>query len=149
MKIKRPTEPRLFFSKGEKKTIVEAIKKAEKQTSGEIRVHLERKKALDMMDHARMIFEKIGMTKTALKNGVLIYLNTKTREFTVLGDLGIHQKVGSDFWAEAVFIMEKHFSEDRFADGIGEAIIKIGEKLAVFFPRQITDHNELPDELSH
>ena len=145
----RSKTPFLFFSRREKKAILSAIREAEKCTSGEIRVHLDRKKIDNAEQRAREIFEKIGMTKTAARNGVLIYLNTHTRQFTLLGDQGINSKVPPTTWQETVRQMEENFRNNRFADGIVAAVTEIGEKLKTHFPHQKNDVNELPDKISY
>jgi len=149
MKIERSLNPILFFSKEEKKDVVEAIQVAEKKTSGEIRVHLERKLKDDHLKHAESLFEKLGMTQTEKRNSVLIVLGVKSKRFAVLADQGIHEKVGQDFWEELVGRMQAKFREDRFAEGLTEAIASIGKKLSQYFPYERDDVNELPDEISY
>lgn len=149
MKIERSSMPYFFFSRKEKEAICAAIREAEKSTSGEIRVHLERKADQNIVEHAARVFEKIGMTKTELRNGVLIFIGVKTKRFAILGDSGINEKVGEDFWSEEAKIMEAHFKEDRFADGICAAVIRVAEKLSLYFPHQRNDVNELPDSISY
>lgn len=141
--------PVFFFSKKEKQKILAAIGEAEKNTSGEVRVHLEYRVKGDLVDHAKKVFEKIGMTKTAQRNGVLIFLTTKDKKVAILGDAGIHERVGQDFWNEEVSLMQKYFRENRFAEGVAEAVLRVGEKLKSFFPCQAGDKNELPDGISY
>ncbi len=142
--------PALFFSRKEKERIQSAIREVEKETSAEIRVHLERRqKGRDTLEQARESFERIGMTATQEKNGILIFLCPETRRFAVLGDSGIHEKVSQDFWEEISRAMKPHFLQDRFADGIVEAVEKIGSRVKKFFPRKTGDRNELPDNISH
>lgn len=148
MKNVRSSHPRLFFSKKEKKQIVLAIREAESKTSGEIRLHLEKGKETDVVAQARKIFEEKGMTKTAARNGVLIYLSTQKHAFAVIGDTGINEKVPAGFWDSIVAVMQSHFKENRFADGLCEGIDHIGQKLQTYFPCQKDDLNELSDEIS-
>jgi len=122
---------------------------AEKKTSAEIRVHLERKAKPDILAHAQSRFEKLGMTATQDHNGVLIFMGIRSKRFAVIGDSGIHQKVAPEFWNDIVHSMMTAFKEDRFADGIIEAIGIIGDKLSAHFPYQAGDVNELPDEISY
>ncbi|MDO8519283.1 MAG: TPM domain-containing protein [Deltaproteobacteria bacterium] len=145
----RTKTPVLFFSKKEKEAIVRAIVEAEKCTSGEIRVHLESGQVSGAKERAKEIFEAIGMTQTVGRSGVLIYLNTRGHEFAILGDAGIHAKVGPDYWQDTAARMERCFREDRFADGIAQAVREIGEKLKTHFPCGLRDVNELPDEISY
>jgi uncharacterized membrane protein len=145
----RSTFPILFFSRKEKARVISVIREAEKQTSGEIRVHLERRFKGDGLAHAKEIFERLRMTDTQERNGVLILLSTGTRDFFVLGDKGIDEKVPQNFWEEITQGMSQCFKEDQFADGLTEAILKIGEKLKTYFPFKRDDSNELPDGLSY
>ena len=145
----RSPEPILFFSRKEKKQITAAIREAEKRTSGEIRVHLTGRSREDILAHAKEIFEKIGMTKTGARNGVLIFLEVKSKRFAVIGDAGIHERVPEGFWDEIAQRMALHFSKNHFADGMIEGIRSTGEKLKEYFPRARDDRNELPDEISY
>jgi uncharacterized membrane protein len=139
---------RHFFSKLDSDRIVEAIAAAEKKSSGEIRVHVTRRKPDNLEERARRRFELLGMTKTALRNGVLIYIAPKLRKFQVLGDAGIHEKCGDDFWKATAAEMEIHFRRGAFTEGILHGIAKAGDLLAEHFPRQADDVNELPDEVT-
>jgi len=139
----------LFFSKKEKKQIEKAIQDAEMNTSGEIRVHLERKAKADILSHAAEMFQKMGMTKTEAHNGVLFFMGVQSRRFAIIGDAGINEKVPPHFWNDIVEPMAQRFKEDEFADGLSEAILKIGEKLKEYFPYHRADINELPDEISY
>jgi len=147
--LMRITYPVLFFSKKEKAQILAAVQKAEKNTSGEIRVHLDYKTKGPVYGHAQKVFQRIGMTRTAQRNGVLIYLATRDKKFAVLGDVGINEKVPESFWNDVVQIMQEHFKQNKFAEGIAEAAIRIGEKLKAFFPYQSDDKNELSDGISY
>jgi uncharacterized membrane protein len=138
-----------FFSRKEKKRIQAAIREAEKNTSGEIRIHLEYKTRGPVFGHAQKVFQRIGMTKTAQRNGVLIFLATWDKKFAVLGDVGINEKVPEGFWNDVVQIMQAHFKQNKFAEGISEAVLRIGEKLKAYFPYQVSDKNELSDNISY
>ena len=145
----RISYPMFFFSKKEKEQILAAVREAEKNTSGEIRVHLEYKTRGPVYGHAQKVFQRIGMTKTAQRNGVLIYLATHDKKFAVLGDVDINEKVPEGFWHDVVGILEAHFKQNKFAEGISEAALRIGEKLKAYFPYQANDKNELPDGISY
>ena len=119
------------------------------QTSGEIRVHLERQFRDDTLKHAEEIFSRLKMHETAARNGVLILMGLKSKRFFILGDEGINKKVPSGFWEEIVGKMQTLFKEDRFADGLIEGILEIGRQLKEYFPYQRNDVNELPDEISY
>jgi uncharacterized membrane protein len=144
---KRAT-PATFFDEEERQAIRRAIAAAEDRTSGEIRVHLQRCTPGDALDAARSVFEKIGMTRTAARNGVLIYLSVEDHRFAILGDEGIDRVVPENFWGEIRTRMGEKFQEDRFAEGIVEAVEAVGENLHRFFPVDHADRNELSDEIS-
>ena len=128
--------------------IVTAIQKAEMQTSGEIRVHIDQKCASDPVKRAVQVFEKLGMHKTDLRNGVLIYVSFSDRKLAIIGDQGIDSVVPADFWMSTKDKMIHHFKENRFADGIIAAITEAGEQLKRFFPYMENDENELSNEIS-
>lgn len=128
--------------------IVSAIQKAEMQTSGEIRVHIDQKCASDPVKRAVQVFEKLGMHKTDLRNGVLIYVSFSDRKLAIIGDQGINSVVPADFWMSTKDKMIHHFKENRFADGIIAAITEAGEQLKRFFPYMENDENELSNEIS-
>ncbi len=137
-----------MFNKQEQAQIIEAIKHAELQTSGEIRVHVEPKCKIEPVECAKEIFVKLNMHETELKNGVLFYLAYKDKKFVVIGDSGIHEKVTDAFWDEERDILQSHFKENKFAEGLCLAIQKAGEKLNTYFPRQHNDSNELSNDIS-
>lgn len=138
-----------FFSEEEEKQIIAAIETAELQTSGEIRVHLTRKAGENVLEDALRIFQKLGMHKTAQRNGVLILLAPEARQFAIIGDEGIDQVVPADFWQTERDIMQDYFRRQAYGEGISKVIAQIGEKLKTFFPRQDDDINELSDEISY
>ena len=145
----RRKRPRSFLSEDERRAVVGAIESAERRTSGEIRVHLEHHcRGGDPYERARQLFEQLGMTATAARNGVLIYLATGDGLFAVIGDRGIHEQVGEDFWDDVVERMQARFRVDDFAGGLVEGIAMVGEKLATFFPHRDDDVNELSDDIS-
>jgi uncharacterized membrane protein len=138
-----------FFTKEEEIQILEAIKNAEKNTSGEIRVHIDFNTYSDTMKRAREIFVKLNMRKTKLKNGVLFYLSINDKKFAIIGDNEINKKVPDDFWESTKNIVIEHFKKGEFVTGIDEGIKKAGEQLSIFFPYQKDDINELPDSISY
>lgn len=139
---------RNFFSEQEKEDITIAIKNAELDTSGEIRVHVENKCKGDVKDEAAYFFKELEMHKTEQRNGVLFYLAVKNRKFAILGDVGINKVVSENFWDVIRDHMLNHFRENNFAEGLVEGIIKAGQQLKEHFPYQTDDVNELPDEIS-
>ncbi len=130
--------------------IVAAIREAEARTRAEIRVHVTHEPAEDARRAGALVFEKLGMTATAERNGVLIFLAPASRSFAVLGDAGIHERCGDDFWSSVTLAMKAHFQEDRFHDGLVAGIAAVGGELARHFPRLEGDgdRNELPDAVS-
>lgn len=140
--------PSKLFTEEQKQEIVLAIKQAEKNTSGEIRVHIEKKCKEDVLDHAAFMFDELEMQKTELRNGVLIYLAVEDRQLAILGDAGINLKVPKGFWDDSRDVMISHFKNGDFAKGLSAGIIKAGEQLKEHYPYQSDDTNELSDEIS-
>jgi uncharacterized membrane protein len=136
-----------FFSRLDNDRIVSAIADAEKKSSGEIRVHVTQHKPDDLEARARRRFETLGMTQTAERNGVLFYIAPSVRRFQILGDSGIHERCGPDFWKGVASEMEESFRRGEFTDGIVTGIAKVGEVLAHHFPRSTADRNELPNTI--
>ena len=128
--------------------IVAAIAAAEKATSGEIRVHVESRAGGDALAAARRWFVRLRMDRTRERNGVLLYLAVDDRAFSIVGDRGIHEKVGDDGWASIRDGMQAAFADGRFADGIEDAVRAAGAILAGHFPPKGDDRNELPDTVS-
>jgi len=137
-----------FFSEEAKSLIVDEVKKAEKETSGEIRVHIENRCKGDVMDCAAFIFKKLEMHKTELRNGVLFYLAVNSQKFAIIGDKGINAVVPENFWDDIKTQMAECFNEGDFTTGLSEAITATGKHLKKHFPHHIDDINELPDEIS-
>ena len=137
-----------YFSKEDKNSILTAIKEAEKQTSGEIVVHIENHCREDVLDRASGVFDMLGLQKTELRNGVLFYLAFKDKKFAVLGDAGITSKVDENFWEDVKIAMLEKFRNSEFAIGLSTGIKLAGEKLKEHFPYQSDDKNELSDEIS-
>lgn len=139
-----------FFTSKEEKKIIAAIKRAELKTSGEVRVHLDEEKVEVIKKRAVYIFDTLGMTRTKERNGILVYLNPTNKNFLVMGDEGIHAKVGQDFWEKISNEMKDRFKKEEYAQGVIEAIDAIGIELKNFFPYdEKTDTNELDDEISY
>jgi uncharacterized membrane protein len=129
--------------------IVDAIRNAERVTSGEIKVHVEaRVPGGDPYKRAVELFQRLGLTKTKERNAVLIYVATRDRKFSILGDSGIHEEVGSAFWAEAVQRMRVAFTRGAFGEGISGAVQSVGSRLAKRFPRRVDDINEIDNEIT-
>jgi len=139
-----------ILSKDQEKSVMNAIKEAENNTSGEVRVHLEdRCKSGDPIKRAIEMFGELNMHETELRNGVIVYVAIKDHQIAVWGDEGIHTKVGQDFWNDALELMQKYFRADDYETGLSEAILMIGDKLKENFPYQSDDENELSDDISY
>jgi uncharacterized membrane protein len=137
-----------FFSQEQQAQILASVKEAEKATSGEIRVHIESSLKADVLDRAAWLFNKLGMDKTAERNGVLFYLAVNDRKFAIIGDAGINSKVPAGFWNEISEHLGKNFREGKFTEGLSEGIIMAGNQLKKYFPCCEDDVNELSDEIS-
>jgi uncharacterized membrane protein len=137
-----------FFTKEQQAQILASVKEAEKETSGEIRVHIETSCSEDVLDRAAWVFRKLSMHKTAQRNGVLFYLAVEDRKFAIIGDAGINAKVPQGFWDSIKELMLKNFKESNFTKGLSEGIIMAGGQLKTHFPYQKDDVNELSDEIS-
>lgn len=137
-----------LLSAEEESRLIEAIRQAERYTSGEVRVHMQKVLATDVLHAAQECFHELGMDQTELRNGVLFFVAPDYRKFAVIGDKGVNEVVPSNFWDEVVGLLRLYFSEGRFADGLCEGVILAGKQLARHFPLSDKDRNELPDDIS-
>lgn len=130
--------------------IVAAIAEAENKSRGEIRVHVTNQAPAEVEAAARAQFEKLDMTRTDLRNGVLIYVAPVSQKFAVIGDAGIHERCGPTFWADIAAAMEADFRAGRFTDGIVKGVHEAGAALARYFPRAGAkpDVNELSNDVT-
>lgn len=151
----RSDQPRRFFSEEEQRRIVVAIRAAEKRTSGEIRLHVEREVPRtapilgDAYARARQLFAALGMHRTATRNGVLIAMSLRDRRVAVVGDEKLHDVVGEAYWRGIVATLTREFAAVRYCEGLLDAIARIGEVLRERFPRRENDVNELRDDISY
>lgn len=136
-----------IFTEQDQELIANAISDAEKATSGEIRIAIDKHCAGDAFERATAYFSKLGMDKTAKHNGVLIYLAYEDHKFAIIGDSGINKVVPPDFWETTQVAMKAHFLGGNIVQGIIAGIVLAGEKLATFFPFEGGDINELPNEI--
>lgn len=136
-----------FLASLDQPRIVEAIQHAEKETSGEIRVHVQPKAGDDIRNVAERTFERLGMTKTALRNGVLLFIASEEQRFVILGDKGIDEKVPAGFWDDIAAKLTIRFKAGEFTDGIVDAIRSAGTHLSKFFPHKAGDVDELSDQI--
>ncbi|MBT0606685.1 TPM domain-containing protein [Aequorivita echinoideorum] len=144
-----------FLNKEEEAAVIEAIRTAEKNTSGEIRVHLEAssisaetEEHIDAFDRAAEVFDMLHMDNTKESNGVLIYIAVDDRTLVIMGDKGINDIVGQDFWESTKNIIVSHFKNGNMKEGLVKGILMAGEQLKKHFPYRKYDKNELPDTIS-
>ena len=137
-----------FLSKEEEEEVVEAIRKAELKTSGEIRVHLEKSSKGDIWKRAMEVFHLLKMDNTKEANGVLIYVAVEDRNFIIYGDKGINDVVPRDFWESTKDAIVVQFKKGNFKQGLVDGILKAGHQLQEHFPWEEGDKNELSDKIS-
>lgn len=137
-----------IFSEKEQELISNAVESAERYTSGEIRICVEKTCSEPVLDRAANYFKKLGMDKTAQRNGVLIYIATKDHQFAIIGDAGINKLVPHDFWDSTKDTMLAYFKEGDLTAGIIAGIKMAGDQLKTYFPYLDGDVNELPNEIS-
>lgn len=137
-----------IFSAEDQKIIADAVEEAEKFTSGEIRICIEKTCSDPVLDRAANYFKKLGMDETAKRNGVLIYVAVSNQQFAIIGDVGINRVVPHDFWDETKNAMLKNFKAGEIVQGIITGISMAGQQLKTFFPYDEDDKNELPDSIS-
>ncbi|GIZ07513.1 TPM domain-containing protein [Flavobacterium sp. UMI-01] len=137
-----------FLTQEEEEAVVAAICAAEKETSGEIRVHIERTTSKNPFDRATEVFHDLGMDATELKNGVLIYLAVDDHQFVICGDKGINDVVPNDFWDCTKDAMAAQFRAGNFKQGLIDGVLRAGDQLKKYFPYQDGDTNELSNEIS-
>ena len=141
-------KPKEFFPPQDCERIVEAIRNAERKTSGEVRVFVEsRCRFVNPLNRAAEIFYGLKMEKTEHRNGVLLYIAMKDRQLAVFGDEGIHNILGDDYWNDEVKKILSHFNKENYAQGIIDVVTDIGNSLHQFFPYEDDDRNELPDDI--
>jgi len=136
---------RHFFEKIQDDLLVRAIREAENKSSGEIRVFISRQAVEDSVAAAAARFTRLGMEKTAARNGVLIFVAPRSQNFAIIGDLAVHEKCGPAFWESVAGEMASHFQKSQFTEAILAGIRRAGDLLAQYFPRSASDQNELPD----
>ena len=137
-----------FLTSEEEAAVVEAIQQAEKNTSGEIRVHLEKSTTIAPMERAIAVFNELQMYKTKDANGVLIYIATEDKKFAICGDKGINDVVPEDFWESTKEIMRNDFKKGNYKQGLIDGILEAGNVLKKYFPYCADDNDELSNEIS-
>ncbi|MBP6000745.1 MAG: TPM domain-containing protein [Flavobacterium sp.] len=142
------TKTAVFLSKEEEQEIVQAIVEAEKNTSGEVRVHIEKQSNITPLERAQEVFFELKMEATKDRNGVLFYVSVTDKKFAIIGDKGINDLVAPDFWNATKEIVLNHFKQGAFKQGLVEGILSAGNQLKAYFPYQSDDENELSNEIS-
>ena len=137
-----------FLTQSEEQEIVQAIVVAEKNTSGEIRVHIEEHSEKAPLDRAQEVFFELKMDGTKDRNGVLFYVGVADKKFAIIGDKGIDDVVKADFWNSTKEVVIANFKENQFKKGLIDGILKAGEQLKIYFPYQSDDVDELSNEIS-
>lgn len=137
-----------FLTSEEEAEIVKAISQAEKNTSGEIRVHIEDHTEKQPLERAQEVFNSLGMDKTSMRNGVLFYVGVADHAFAIIGDEGIDKVVENDFWDCTKDTVISHFKESKYKEGLVSGILKAGERLQQYFPFEDGDKDELSNEIS-
>lgn len=140
-------KPKEFIKKLDDHKVTATIANAEQKSSGEIRVFVSNEKPSDALKAAEAQFLKLRMDRTRERNGVLIYFAPKTQQFAVVGDKGIHEKCGAEFWQHIAAEISAHLKAGEFTTAVVEAVQEIGEVLARHFPRSPDDRNELPNQV--
>ncbi len=137
-----------FLSLEDEEKIVQAILEAEKETSGEIRVHVEKESSVETLERAKEVFYYLKMDQTKEKNGVLFYVSVQDQKFAVIGDEGIDKVVPDDFWESVKEVVTSEFKKGNYSKGLELGILEAGKKLQAYFPYYEDDKNELSDEIS-
>lgn len=137
-----------FLTAKEEQEVIDAIRIAEQNTSGEIRVHIENTSNSNAEKRALEVFRILKMHNTEQHNAVLFYVAVADHTFAIYGDKGINTIVPNDFWNSTKTILETHFKQRQFKIGLVKAIEKAGEQLKLHFPWSETDENELPNSIS-
>lgn len=137
-----------FLTSEEELEIVQAIRQAERNTSGEIRVHIEKTTQISHYNRALEVFRILKMFNTKEQNAVLIYIAVEDHAFVIYGDKGINEVVPKDFWDTTKEAMQEQFQQGNFKQGIINGVLKAGKELKAHFPWSISDEDELSNEIS-
>lgn len=139
----------MFFSEAEKEKVIAAIKQAELNTSGEVKVHIEELcPEADPLERAKKVFFHLNLDGTAQRNGVLFYLAYGDKKFAVLGDIGIDKLVPANFWESTRDTLRFNFEQGNFSEGLQMGIKEAGFQLKKYFPYKSDDINEISDDIS-
>jgi uncharacterized membrane protein len=138
-----------FFTKQESDIIVSQIASIELITIGELRIHVEDLCSGDPYLRAVEVFNKLEMYKTISQSGIIIYLASEDKKLSIIGDKGIHDKVGAGFWTQIVADVNEEITQKSVFEGISLAVDLVGKKLIEHFPEQNKPVNELSNEISY
>lgn len=144
-----PKNLEAIFSKAEEDRIIDTIREAEANTSGEIRVHLSQKSTQNAMETTKQLFNELRMFNTTNRNAVLLHISLGSKSFAIYGDKGIHQVVPDHFWENTRNVMTKHFRAGDLIEGICAGVTYVGEQLKAHFPWKTDNVNELSDDISY
>ena len=145
---RHPKWVRAFLSDQDLEAIARAVGQAEERTSAEIRVHLDHSCPGEALPQAIRVFERLGMHETVARNGVLVYISVTDRKLAVIGDKGIHERVGDAYWRGLVDAVRERMRQQQSRDGLIHAVSELGASLGRHFPRRPGDANELRDDVS-
>ncbi len=137
-----------FLTEEEKEQVIQAITEAEKNTSGEIKVHIESQSQKPPLERAMEVFVELGIHQTEARNGVLIYICLQSKQLAILGDEGINNVVEPDFWECTRNLILDYFKNGQYKEGLIKGVLRAGERLKNFFPYQSDDANELSNDIS-
>ena len=145
---RHPKWVRALLSADDLEVVARAVAEAERHTSAEVRVHLDHLCDGDALQQAIKVFERLGMHKTAARNGVLVYISVTDRKLAIIGDKGIHERVGEAYWQGLVAAVSERLRQEQSRDALIHALAEVGRELGRHFPRRPDDKNELPNEVS-
>jgi uncharacterized membrane protein len=145
---RHPKWVRAFLSDDDLEAVARAVTEAEGHTSAEVRVHLDHSCDGDVLQQAIKVFERLDMHKTAARSGVLVYVSVTDRKLAVIGDRGIHERLGEAYWRGLVAAVRERMRQQQSRDGLIHAVAEVGRELGRHFPRRPGDKNELSDQVS-
>jgi len=145
---RHPRWVRAFLSDDDLEAVARAVAEAERHTSAEIRVHGDHACQGDALQQAIKVFGRLGMHRTAERNGVLVYISVTDRKLAIIGDKGIHERVGEVYWQGLVTAVRERLRQQQSRDGLIHAIAEVGRELGRHFPRRPADNNELSNNVS-
>jgi uncharacterized membrane protein len=137
-----------MLNTSELKEIEKLISEAEQNTTGEIRVHIDNSCEIDPYERGVQVFHELKMHETKERNGILIYLDFTHKKLAIIGDIGIHEKVGNEFWELTKVDLINEFKSSNFLQGVCNSVTLLSEKLSSYFPNTDSNTNELSNEVT-